>query len=83
MAHTVETVFRQLSDRLAEQVTRSDSAAGELVCANGVAVRLSIEGGVVHAELDSLQGGPELWVLGPGGDDVGEFVDAVTEAADC
>lgn len=37
----------------------------------------------MHAELDSLQGGPELWVLGPGGDDVGEFVDAVTEAADC
>ncbi|TCJ97683.1 hypothetical protein DFR71_3730 [Nocardia alba] len=83
MSHTSETLYGQLVDQFAEQVVHSDSAAGELAFRNGVALRLWVENDVVHAELDSLQGGPELWILHPGGDDIDDFVDVVADAVDC
>ncbi|MEV0546464.1 hypothetical protein [Nocardia salmonicida] len=83
MLHSSETLYRQLAGRFAERVAHSDSATGELAFLNGVALRLWVENDVVHAELDSLQGGPELWILLPGSDDIDDFVDAVADAVGC
>ncbi|KQY37246.1 hypothetical protein ASD42_01115 [Nocardia sp. Root136] len=83
MLHSMETLYRQLAGQFAERVAHSDSATRELAFLNGVALRLWVENDVVHAELDSLQGGPELWILRPGSDDIDDFVDAVADAVGC
>ncbi|MGW0637875.1 hypothetical protein [Nocardia salmonicida] len=83
MLHSSETLYGQLADQFAEWVAHSDSATRELAFRNGVALRLWVEDDVVHAELDSLQGGPELWILLPGSDDIDDFVDAVADAVGC
>ncbi|WKG13031.1 hypothetical protein QX204_16775 [Nocardia sp. PE-7] len=83
MLHSLESLYGQLAGRFAERVAHSDSATRELAFHNGVAVRLWVENDIVHAELDSLQGGPELWILLPGSDDIDEFVDAVADAVSC
>ncbi|MFD6398880.1 hypothetical protein [Nocardia sp. NPDC060249] len=83
MSHSLETLYRQLVGQFADQVSHSDSVTRELAFRNGVALRLWVENDNVHAELDSLQGGPELWILLPGSDDIDDFVDAVADAVGC
>ncbi|MFC6010785.1 hypothetical protein [Nocardia lasii] len=80
---TIETLHGRLRSQFADRVAHSDSAAGELAFHNGVAVRLWIENHTLHAELDSLQGGPELWLLGPDADDLDDFLDTVDDASNC
>ncbi|MGW6423987.1 hypothetical protein ACWF82_15020 [Nocardia sp. NPDC055053] len=83
MLNSVGTLYRELASQFAERLAHSDSATKELAFRNRVAVRLWVENDAICAELDSLQGGPELWILVPGSDDIDEFVDAVADASDC
>ncbi|WP_405181628.1 hypothetical protein OG225_11215 [Nocardia sp. NBC_01377] len=74
---TVESLRQRLSEVLAEYLveSREDSSETVLVFHDGDEIRLWSEDDTVRAEIDTSQGGPEIWVFGPGRDDVEDFVE--------
>ena len=76
-APTVESLHQRLSEALAEYLaeTREDSSETVLVFHGGGEIRLWSEDDTVRAEIDTSQGGPEIWDFGPGRDEVEDFVE--------
>ncbi|MFC8530774.1 hypothetical protein [Nocardia sp. NPDC057227] len=68
---------------LGDRVTggRCASEEAELELGSGGTLRFWVEDGAVRAEIDSRQGGPEIWGFGPGGDEVDDFLETVLDVA--